>query len=246
MPTGENRVAVEAGRATVVRMASEFSLDLVERPRRLRRTESVRAMVRETVVRAEDLIAPLFVVDGSPAPEEIASMPGQFRWNIKDLVKECRALAKLGVRAVAIFPKLDASLKDADGTVALDPQALVLRAVRAVKKAVPALTIITDVALDPYTTHGHDGVLTATGDDVDNDRTVDILCRMALLQAEAGVDLVAPSDMMDGESERSGRRSTTPVSRARASWPIRLNLTRPITDRFGRRWGARRPRAHDC
>ena len=230
----------------MVRMASEFSLDLVERPRRLRRTESVRAMVRETVVRAEDLIAPLFVVDGSPAPEEIASMPGQFRWNIKDLVKECRALAKLGVRAVAIFPKLDASLKDADGTVALDPQALVLRAVRAVKKAVPALTIITDVALDPYTTHGHDGVLTATGDDVDNDRTVDILCRMALLQAEAGVDLVAPSDMMDGESERSGRRSTTPVSRARASWPIRLNLTRPITDRFGRRWGARRPRAHDC
>lgn len=179
-------------------MSSDFSLVLGERPRRLRRTESLRALVRETVVRAEDLIAPLFVVDGSPAPEEIASMPGQFRLNIKDLVKECRALAKVGVRAVALFPKLDATLKDAEGTEALNPETLVLRAVRAVKKAVPALTVITDVALDPYTSHGHDGVLTAAGDDVENDRTVAILTRMAVLQAEAGVDLVAPSDMMDG------------------------------------------------
>jgi porphobilinogen synthase len=114
------------------------------------------------------------------------------------LVKECRALYKLGVPAVALFPKLDPTLKDDEGTAALDEDGLVLRAVRAVKKAVPALIVLTDVALDPYTTHGHDGVLTPARDDVDNDRTVGILCRMAVLQARAGVDLVAPSDMMDG------------------------------------------------
>ncbi len=179
-------------------MSSEALLDLVERPRRLRRTAGLRDMVRETHLRPEDFIAPLFVVDGNPAPEEIGSMPGVFRLNVKDLVKECRALAKLGVRAVALFPKLDPKLKDADGTGALDEDGLILRAVRAVKKALPELAVITDVALDPYTTHGHDGVLTDIGDDVDNDRTVSILAEMAVLQAEAGVDIVAPSDMMDG------------------------------------------------
>ena len=155
-------------------------------------------MVEETVLRPADLIAPLFVVDGQPEPEEIGSMPGVFRLNIKDLVKECRALRKLGVPAVAVFPKLDPKLKDAEGKRALDEDGLVLRAVRAVKKAVPELSVITDVALDPYTTHGHDGVLNEAGDDVDNDRTVGILAQMATLQAEAGVDIVAPSDMMDG------------------------------------------------
>jgi porphobilinogen synthase len=137
-------------------------------------------------------------VEGKREPEEIASMPGVFRLNLADLVKECRALYKLGVPAVALFPKLDPTLKDDEGTAALDEDGLVLRAVRAVKKAVPALIVLTDVALDPYTTHGHDGVLTPARDDVDNDRTVGILCRMAVLQARAGVDLVAPSDMMDG------------------------------------------------
>jgi porphobilinogen synthase len=155
-------------------------------------------MVEETVLRPADFIAPLFVVEGKREPEEIASMPGVFRLNLADLVKECRALHKLGVPAVALFPKLDPSLKDDEGTTALDEDGLVLRAVRAVKKAVPALIVLTDVALDPYTTHGHDGVLTPARDDVDNDRTVGILCRMAVLQARAGVDLVAPSDMMDG------------------------------------------------
>jgi porphobilinogen synthase len=179
-------------------MSSSFKLDLTHRPRRLRRTASLRAMVEETVLRPADFIAPLFVVDGKPAPEEIKSMPGVFRLNIADLVKECRALAKLGVPAVALFPKLDPKLKDDEGTKALDGDALVLRAVRAVKKAVPGLTVITDVALDPYTSHGHDGVLTPARDDVDNDRTVEILARMAVLQAQAGVDIVAPSDMMDG------------------------------------------------
>lgn len=179
-------------------MTSSFRLDLTQRPRRLRRTAGLRRMVAETVLRAEDLIAPLFVVDGKAGPEEVASMPGVFRFNVSDLVRECRALHKLGIPAVALFPKLDSRLKDDEGTGALNEDGLVLRAVRAVKKAVPELTVLTDVALDPYTVHGHDGVLTAAGDDVDNDRTVGILTRMAVLQAQAGVDLVAPSDMMDG------------------------------------------------
>ena len=179
-------------------MNKPIPLDLAHRPRRLRRYASRRALVEETTLRAADLIAPLFVVDGKAAPEEIGSMPGVFRFNINDLVRECRELSRLGVPAVALFPKLDPRLKDAEGSGALLADALVLRAVRAVKKALPELTVITDVALDPYTSHGHDGVLNEAGDDVANDRTVAILCEMAVRQAEAGVDFVAPSDMMDG------------------------------------------------
>jgi len=175
-----------------------FKLDLPIRPRRLRRNATVRALVAETVLRAEDLIAPLFVVEGKAPPEEIGSMPGQYRLSIADLVKECRVLWKIGVKAVALFPKLDAKLKDAVGTEELNEDGLILRAVRAVKKALPELVVITDVALDPYTTHGHDGVLNAAEDDVDNDRTVARLAAMAVRQARAGVDFVAPSDMMDG------------------------------------------------
>jgi porphobilinogen synthase len=179
-------------------MAKTNKLELTHRPRRLRRQPSRRALVAETVLRVEDLIAPLFVVDGKGRPEPIASMPGVFRLSVVDLVKECRELYKLGVPAVALFPKLSPKLKDEEGTEALNLDTLVLRAVRAVKNAVPELSVITDVALDPYTSHGHDGVLTAAGDDVDNDRTVAILGQMAVMQAEAGVDFVAPSDMMDG------------------------------------------------
>ena len=179
-------------------MSQEFKLDLPIRPRRLRRTATLRALVEETILRPADFIAPLFVIDGNGAPEPVESMPGVSRLNITDLVKECRALCKLGVPAVALFPKLDAKLKDAGGTRALDEDGLILRAIRAVKKNVPSLVIMTDIALDPYTTHGHDGVLNAAGDDVENDRTVEILRRMAVLHARAGVDIVAPSDMMDG------------------------------------------------
>ena len=179
-------------------MAHPSKLELTQRPRRLRRTAGLRALVEETVLRPADFIAPLFVVEGKAVPEEIKSMPGVFRLNVADLVKECRALRKLGVRGVALFPKLAANLKDDEGTQALNAETLILRAVRAVKKAVPELVVITDVALDPYTSHGHDGVLNAMRDDVENDRTVGLLCQMAVLQAQAGVDLVAPSDMMDG------------------------------------------------
>lgn len=179
-------------------MSDNFKLDLTHRPRRLRRTASLRKLVEETVLRPADLIAPLFVIDGKAETEAIVSMPGVLRYNLTDLVKECRVLAKLGVPAVALFPKLEPRLKDPQGSAALDEDGLVMRAVRIVKKAVPELTVMTDIALDPYTTHGHDGVLTPAEDDVDNDRTVVVLCKMAVLHARAGVDLVAPSDMMDG------------------------------------------------
>ena len=179
-------------------MAKKSKIALTHRPRRLRRQPTRRALVAETVLRVDDLIAPLFVMEGKGRPEPIASMPGVNRFNLVDLVKECAELHALGVPAVALFPKLEVALKDATGTQALNKNTLILRAVRAVKKALPTLTVITDVALDPYTNHGHDGVLTAKQDDVDNDRTVEILCRMAVLQAAAGVDFVAPSDMMDG------------------------------------------------
>ncbi|HUL55073.1 MAG TPA: porphobilinogen synthase [Opitutaceae bacterium] len=179
-------------------MPEHFKLDLTHRPRRLRRTAGLRAMTEETVLRPQDFIAPLFVVDGDGDPEPVPSMPGVYRLNLADLAKECRALYKLGVPAVALFPSLNPKLKDPEGSAALRPDALVLRAVRAVKKALPEMTVMTDIALDPYTTHGHDGVLTPDGRDVDNDRTVGILCQMAVLHGRAGVDLVAPSDMMDG------------------------------------------------
>jgi porphobilinogen synthase len=179
-------------------MSFDRPLDLIERPRRLRRTASLRAMVRETELTPADFIAPLFVIDGKGAPQAIKSMPGVYRYNLRDLVKECRALHKLGVPAVALFPKLAARFKTADGRHALDEDGLILRAVAAIKSAVPELTVVTDVALDPYTTHGHDGVLNDAGDDVANDASVAILSEMAVLQAQAGVDIVAPSDMMDG------------------------------------------------
>ncbi len=173
-------------------------MDLIRRPRRLRRSAALRDLVRENRVRPGDLVQPLFVIDGEGGGEPITSMPGQRRLPIPLLVEECRELQRLGLRGVALFPKMDPRLKDPMGLAALDPENLVLRAVRAVKAAVPDLVVIADIALDPYTTHGHDGVLTPDGSDVDNDPTVEILCRMSVLHAEAGVDLVAPSDMMDG------------------------------------------------
>jgi porphobilinogen synthase len=173
-------------------------MNLPIRPRRLRKSAEIRDLVRENLVTPQDLVQPLFVIDGGGPAEEIASMPGQRRLTISQLVAECRELYEAGIRGVALFPKLDARLKDPRGTEALSKKTLILRAVRAVKAAVPKLLLFTDIALDPYTSHGHDGVLTEDGSDVDNDATVDLLCKMALLHAEAGVDFVAPSDMMDG------------------------------------------------
>lgn len=179
-------------------MAESFKLDLTRRPRRMRRTAAIRRLAAETSLRPDQLIQPLFVVEGGGAPEPIASMPGQSRLPLDALVAECRALHRLGIAAVALFPSLDAALKSDSGREALNPETLVLRAIRRVKEAVPEIAVVTDLALDPYTTHGHDGLFDAASGDLANDATVEILCEMALLAAEAGVDFVAPSDMMDG------------------------------------------------
>ncbi|MEX0326161.1 MAG: porphobilinogen synthase [Puniceicoccaceae bacterium] len=168
------------------------------RPRRLRKSDAVRKLVRENAVQVTDLIQPLFVIEGEGSTEPIGSMPGQNRLTIDELCRECRELADLGIQAVALFPSLDASLKSEDGSESCNPDTLILRAIRAVKEVVPDMQVLADIALDPYTTHGHDGVLNAEGTDVDNDSTLAILARMAVLNAEAGADFVAPSDMMDG------------------------------------------------
>ena len=168
------------------------------RPRRLRRTPAVRDMAREVRLSPSQLIAPLFVKDGDGPPDAVGSMPGVFRLSLADLLSECGELAALGVRGIALFPVTPPHLKDALGTEALNPECLLLRAVRAVKQRHPELVLFTDVALDPYTSHGHDGLLNAEGTDVDNDSTVEVLCRQAVLAAAAGTDFVAPSDMMDG------------------------------------------------
>ena len=133
------------------------------RPRRLRKNDAVRDLVRENHIRTHDLIQPMFVIDGDGAAEPISSMPGQFRLNIRDLCNECVELYKLGIQAVALFPSLDNSLKSPDGSHSCNEETLILRAIRAVKKAVPTMQVLADIALDPYTTHGHDGVLTEDG-----------------------------------------------------------------------------------
>lgn len=178
-------------------MAEVFP-QLSRRPRRLRRNISVRDLIQETQVTVDDFIYPLFVREGEGTGEPVPSMPGVERHTIEGLVTECRAAAAVGIKAVALFPVTPTELKDDQGSEALNPDCLVLRAVEAVKATLPNLVVITDVALDPYTTTGHDGVLNALGSDVDNDATVEILAKMAVKQAEAGVDWVAPSDMMDG------------------------------------------------
>ncbi len=163
----------------------------------MRASEGLRRLVRETRLGVEDLVYPLFV-HGGAGNEAVASMPGVERRTVTDLVRECGEAYELGIPAVAIFPVIEASKKDARGTQALAEDNLLFRALREVKAAVPELVLIADVALDPYTEHGHDGVLTSDGGEVDNDATVEILSELAVLEARAGADLVAPSDMMDG------------------------------------------------
>lgn len=179
-------------------MTDSARLALPRRPRRLRQSSAVRELVQEVRVGVADLIAPLFVHGGTEPRIPVASLPGVARFSVPALVEECRALADLGVRAVALFPVTPAERKDDVGTEALNPDNLICQTLRALKKAVPQVVAITDVALDPYTAHGHDGVLDPKTGDVDNDATVARLAAMAVIQASAGSDWVAPSDMMDG------------------------------------------------
>ncbi|MCV2351145.1 porphobilinogen synthase [Paucibacter sp. Y2R2-4] len=167
------------------------------RPRRLRRDAFTRALVREHGLRASDLILPVFVHEGVDRVEPVLSMPGVARLSLDRLLVVAQECVDLGIPVLALFPVIDAALKTPDGAEAANPDGLVPRVVRALKEKVPGLGILTDVALDPYTSHGQDGVLDETGY-ILNDPTVEMLCRQALVQAEAGVDIVAPSDMMDG------------------------------------------------
>jgi porphobilinogen synthase len=167
------------------------------RMRRMRRDEFSRRLMRETTLSADNLIYPMFVIEGSRRREPIQSMPDIERVTVDELVRESEALAELSIPALALFPVTPANAKSEDGRESWNPEGLAQRAVRAVKKAVPHLGVITDIALDPYTTHGQDGIIDESGYVV-NDVTVDALVKQALSHAEAGADVVAPSDMMDG------------------------------------------------
>jgi len=167
------------------------------RMRRMRRDPFSRALMRENVVTASDLIYPVFILEGTNQREPVLSMPGVERVSVDLLMKVAEECVSLGVPVLALFPVIDASKKTPDGVEATNPEGLVPRAVRALKKNFPELGILTDVALDPYTSHGQDGLIDDNGY-VLNDVTTEMLVRQALAQAEAGVDVVAPSDMMDG------------------------------------------------
>ena len=166
------------------------------RPRRNRRTESIRRMVRETALTPADLIWPLFVMEGKGEKEPIGSMPECFRLSRDLLVEEAKAAAKVGIPAVALFPALPGEKKDPLARESVNPKGLLQQTVKALKDAVPDLTVITDVAMDPYSSDGHDGIV--KDGEIVNDETLVLLAAMALSQAQAGADIVAPSDMMDG------------------------------------------------
>ncbi len=169
----------------------------ITRMRRMRRDAFSRRMMRETTLTPDDLIYPVFVLEGSGQREPVASMPGVERLSIDLLVEDAIEVQRLGIPAMALFPVTPPEVKSLDAREAFNPEGLAQRAVRALKAAVPDLGIITDVALDPFTTHGQDGLIDETGY-VMNDETVEVLVRQAVSHAEAGADIVAPSDMMDG------------------------------------------------
>jgi porphobilinogen synthase len=167
------------------------------RPRRLRKDAFSRAMVRESTLSAANFIYPVFVVEGEGIEQPVSSMPGVSRVSLDKLLITATQCVELGISAIALFPVIDSSLKSLDGAEALNANGLIPRVVKALKAACPTLGVMTDVALDPYTSHGQDGVIDANGYII-NDVTVAILTKQALVQAAAGVDIVAPSDMMDG------------------------------------------------
>ena len=176
--------------------ARDGTLDIAVRLRRNRRADWSRRLVRENTLTADDLIWPIFLIDGEGRREAVPTMPGVERLSVDEAVRAVEGVAKLGVPAVALFPYTDPALRDPTGSEALNDRNLVCRALRALKQAVPEIGLITDVALDPFTSHGHDGLM--EGERILNDATVATLARQALTQAEAGADVIAPSDMMDG------------------------------------------------
>jgi porphobilinogen synthase len=181
-------------------IAQVHRLDLARRPRRNRKAEWARRLVSEHVLTTNDLIWPLFLVDGKETRVPVAAMPGIDRVSLDEAVREAERAVSLGIPAIAFFPYTEPHLKDAQGSEAFNEGNLVCKACRAIKKEFPGIGLVTDVALDPYTSHGHDGLVREHGDELTilNDETVAALVRQALNQARAGADVIAPSDMMDG------------------------------------------------
>jgi porphobilinogen synthase len=171
-------------------------MHLIRRNRILRQSPAIRAMVAETILRPADFIAPLFITEGSNVREEIPSMQGYYRMSIDKTLNEVKELWALGIKSVLLFIKCKDELKDNKGTEALNPDGLMQRSIRAIKNAFPDVVVMTDVALDPFSTYGHDGIV--EGQEIVNDPTVEVLAKMSVSQAQAGADIVAPSDMMDG------------------------------------------------
>jgi porphobilinogen synthase len=169
---------------------------MIRRNRILRNSPAIRAMVAETILKPSDFIAPLFITEGENVKEEISSMPGYFRYSLDGTVKEAKELWSMGIKSVLLFIKCADELKDNKGTEAVNPNGLMQRAIKAIKNAIPEMIVMTDVALDPYSSYGHDGIV--EGESIVNDATVEVLARMSVSHAEAGADIVAPSDMMDG------------------------------------------------
>ncbi|RXH25342.1 MULTISPECIES: porphobilinogen synthase [Bradyrhizobium] len=196
-------MAIKYGRPIELREVSRregtavpHTLDLTVRPRRNRKAEWARRMVRENVLTTDDLIWPLFLIDGNNKREQVASMPGVERLSVDQAVREAERAMKLTIPCIALFPYTEPSLRDEEGSEATNPNNLVCQAVRAIKKEFPEIGVLCDVALDPFTSHGHDGLI--SDGKILNDETVAVLVRQALVQAEAGCDIIAPSDMMDG------------------------------------------------
>ncbi len=177
-----------------------MNFNWLRRPRRNRSSSQVRDLIQETSLSTCDLIYPVFVKADIDQPEPIPSMPGIFRHSLDSLIQECKEIATLGIPAIALFPVIDPAHKTAEAEYALNPDQILFQALKRLKKELPELLLIADVALDPYTSHGHDGILNAKGE-VDNDATVALLQRLATVEAQAGADWVAPSDMMDGRIE---------------------------------------------
>ena len=171
------------------------------RLRRLRSSTQIRNLVRENRLSAHDLIQPLFIVEGKNIAQKILSMPNIYRFSIDKALTEIKKIKDLGIQAIAIFPSIDNKHKTTDGCEAYNPNGLVQNAIREIKRKIKGILVISDVALDPYTSHGQDGVLSATGK-ILNDETVEILVKQAMSHAEAGVDIIAPSDMMDGRVKK--------------------------------------------
>ena len=172
-------------------------MQLTHRPRRLRRNPSIRSLVREAHLSIDDFIYPMFVMEGENSRVEIPSMPEAYRFTLDLLVKEVEENYALGIKAIALFPAVPEDKKDLTGSESFNPEGLAQRAVRAIKAVLPDIIIFTDVALDPFTTHGHDGLIDDNGV-ILNDETVEVLVKMSVSQAAAGTDFVSPSDMMDG------------------------------------------------